>query len=75
MLFLYETLYLGLSFPPWEITSFTNPYFLGATSGQIPNFPLVKIILEVTQTCSPLMESWSTIFNLDVPFVFQHLIY
>jgi hypothetical protein len=68
-------LFLSLSFPPWEIHSFTNPRFLGASSDQIPHLALVKISLEVTQTCFPLMESWPTIFNLVVPFVFQHLIY
>jgi hypothetical protein len=49
--------------------------FLGAASGQIPHFPLVKDILEVSQICSPLMDSWSAIFNLAIPFVFQHSIY
>ena len=54
---------------------FTNPWFSGAASGQIPHLLHVKINPEVTQVCSPLMEWWWVVFNLVVPFVFQQLIY
>ena len=61
--------FLGIFPSLGNFRSSLNPWFAGASNGQIPDFPLVIITLVVVPTCSPLMESWLVDFNMVVSFV------